>query len=436
VTATGEERAPASPEPGDEEAGAHQEAGKRSLRPLGGVLAAMAVSLTGTRISAVALPWFVLVTTGSATQAGLVAFFELAPYVVVKAALGPVIDRVGPRVVSWSADLVSAGAAAGIPLLHALDLLAFWHLLALVAVIGAARGPGDLAKEVMVPEAADLARVPLERAAGLSGVFERLAATVGPAVGGGVVALLGAATSLVVIAVTFLLGWLLIALSLPRGVGRAAPAPVALGYWRSFAEGARFLRRDPLLMLAIAMITVTNLLDVAFRSVLLPVWARESGTGPEGIGLAGTAIGAGAIVGSLVATAMAHRLPRRAVVFGGFLLAGVPRYLVLAADVPLWAVLGVLAVGGLGGGFLNPVLAAVFFERVPRHLLGRVGALTDSVAWAGMPFGGLVAGAVIASFGLTKALIAAAVAYLTTLGLGATRREWRALDRPTDRKGG
>ena len=52
---------------------------KRSLRPLGGVLAAMAVSLTGTRISVVALPWFVLVTTGSATQTGLVAFCERAP---------------------------------------------------------------------------------------------------------------------------------------------------------------------------------------------------------------------------------------------------------------------------------------------------------------------------------------------------------------------
>ena len=62
--------------------------GKRSLRPLGGVLAAMVVSLTGTRISVVALPWFVLVTTGSATQTGLVAFCEMAPYVVVKAFTG------------------------------------------------------------------------------------------------------------------------------------------------------------------------------------------------------------------------------------------------------------------------------------------------------------------------------------------------------------
>ncbi|HEY1156909.1 MAG TPA: MFS transporter, partial [Arthrobacter sp.] len=127
--------------------------GKRSLRPLGGVLAAMAVSLTGTRISAVALPWFVLVTTGSATRTGLVAFCEMAPYVLVKALTGPLVDRIGPQAVSWTTDLASATTAAAVPLLHALHLLSFPPLLALVAVIGAARGPGDLAKQVMVPEA-------------------------------------------------------------------------------------------------------------------------------------------------------------------------------------------------------------------------------------------------------------------------------------------
>ena len=108
----------------------------------------------------------------------------MTPYVVVKAFTGPLVDRIGPRVVSWTTDLVSAAAAAVIPLLHAQDLLSIPLLLVLVAVIGAARGPGDLAKEVMVPEAAERGRVPLERATGLSGVIERLASTVGPAAGG------------------------------------------------------------------------------------------------------------------------------------------------------------------------------------------------------------------------------------------------------------
>ncbi|MBX6386304.1 MAG: MFS transporter, partial [Microbispora sp.] len=185
----------------------------RGLRPLGGLLAAMMVALTGTRVSAIALPWFVLVTTGSATQTGLVAFCEMTPYVVVKALTGPLVDRAGPRVVSWSTDAVSAAAAGAVPLLHATGLLSFPVLLALVAVIGAARGPGDLAKEVMVPEAAERARVPLERATGLSGVTERLASTIGPAAGGVLVAALGPLTGLVVNAVCFALGSLIISLA-------------------------------------------------------------------------------------------------------------------------------------------------------------------------------------------------------------------------------
>jgi MFS family permease len=88
------------------------------LRPLVGVLAAIAVSLTGTRVSAIALPWFVLSTTGSATLTGVVAFCEMTPYVLVKAFTGPLVDRIGPRAVSWTADLVSACAAGAVPLLH------------------------------------------------------------------------------------------------------------------------------------------------------------------------------------------------------------------------------------------------------------------------------------------------------------------------------
>ncbi|MGW2849522.1 MFS transporter, partial [Streptomyces sp. NPDC001274] len=182
----------------------------------------MALSLTGTRISLVALPWFVLVTTGSATRTGLVVFCEMAPYVLVKAFTGPVVDRAGPRGVSWSTDLTSATAAALIPLLHVLHLLTFPLLLALVAVIGAARGPGDLAKEVMVPEAADRGAIPLERATGVAGVVERLASTIGPAAGGALVALVGPLTGLVVNAVCLVSGSVVVGLVLPRGMGRAA----------------------------------------------------------------------------------------------------------------------------------------------------------------------------------------------------------------------
>lgn len=409
--------------------------GRRSPRALGGVLAAMAVSLTGTRISAVALPWFVLVTTGSATRTGLVAFCEMAPYVLVKALTGPLVDRAGPRTVSWTTDLASATAAVAVPVCHALHLLSFPLLLVLVAVIGAVRGPGDLAKEVMVPEAAERGGVPLVRATGLSGVTERLASTLGPAAGGGLVALLGPLAGLVVNAGCFALGSVIIAVILPRGTGRAAagappPGTAEPGYWQRFGEGFAFLRREPLLLTVVVTVGITNLLDAAFATVLLPVWAKSSGNGPAALGLLGSAMGAAAVGGSLIAAMAAHRLRRRMVFFTGFLLGGVPRFLVLACDVPLGVAVAVFAVGGFGMGFVNPVLGAVLFERVPRHLLGRVRALGDSLAWAGIPLGGLLAGAAVAAAGLVPVLLVSGTVYLLTTGLAGLRPEWREMDRP------
>lgn len=413
---------------------ADKTAGERSLRPLGGVLAAMAVSLTGTRVSAVALPWFVLVTTGSAAQTGLVAFCEMTPYVVVKAFTGPLVDRIGPRAISWTTDLASAAAAAAVPVLHALNLLSFPFLLILVALIGAARGPGDLAKEVMVPEAAERGRVPLERATGLTGVTERLASTIGPAAGGSLVALLGPLTGLVVNAGCFALGSVIIGLVLPRGMGHAAegtPSQTGTepGYWRRFGEGFTFLRNEPLLLTVIVMVAITNLLDAAFSAVLMPVWAQESGNGPTVIGLAGSVLGATAVGGSLIAAMAGHRLRRRVVFFIGFLLAGAPRFLILASHAPMGAVLAVFAVSGFGAGFLNPVLGAILFERVPGRMLGRVSALGDSLAWGGIPLGGLIAGAAVASVGLVPVLLVGGAAYFLTTNLTGLRPEWREMDR-------
>ncbi|MDP9443869.1 MAG: MFS transporter, partial [Actinomycetota bacterium] len=142
---------------------------RHGRRSLAGWLAAEAISLSGTRLSMIALPWFALTTTGSATLTGLVGFAEMGPYVLAKAFGGPLIDRLGARRVAVGADAASVVVVGAIPLLHGYGALSFPALLALVAVAGMLRGPSDAAKQALVPDIVDLAEVPMERVTGLAG---------------------------------------------------------------------------------------------------------------------------------------------------------------------------------------------------------------------------------------------------------------------------
>jgi MFS family permease len=390
------------------------------------------VSISGTRISTIALAWFVLTTTGSATKTGLVALFEMAPLIVAKALGGPVIDRVGPRRISIASDTASVVVMAAIPLLHTGGLLTFPVLLGLVMVAGALRGPGDTAKETMVPDIAEASGATVERVAGLGGSTDRLAMVVGPALAGVLIASVGTVNALYVDALSFAVAAGLIARFVPV---RRAPVPdgaalasAEASYLDSLRAGWRYLLGDRLVLAISLVVAVTNFLDAAYSAVLLPVWIRNHGYGPAELGLVGSCTGLFATVASLLAAVYGHRLPRRTVFVVGFLLAGAPRFFGLASGLPLGAFLGVAAVSGLGAGFLNPIISAVYVQRVPRALLGRVGAMSDAVAWAGIPFGGVLAGAGIAAIGLAPVLALAGGVYLLTTSLPFRAAGWRDLD--------
>ncbi len=392
-----------------------------------GWLSSEAVSLTGTRVSMIAIPWFVLTTTGSATQTGLVAFAEMAPYVLAKAASGPWVDRVGARRICIGADLLSVLAVGAIPLLHGLGVLSFPVLLVLVALAGTLRGPSDGARHALVPAIVAASDVPMERATGLAGAIERLASTVGAAFAGVLVASVGATSAIVIDAASFAVSAALLAATAPRQERRVDPEQPT-GYLTELAEGWNFLRRDPVLVAMVSMIALTNLLDAAYAAVLLPVWAKETGGGAAAIGLVLATFSGFAVLGSIVAAALAHRLPRFTTYVVAFLIVGLPRFVVLAIDVPLWFVLGFSVIAGFACGFINPILGAVIFERIPAHLMGRVTSLNTALCWAGLPFGGLVGGVLIATAGLTPALLVVGGAYFLATLLPVRVPAWREMD--------
>jgi MFS family permease len=161
----------------------------------------------------------------------------------------------------------------------------------------------------------------------------------------------------------------------------------------------------------------------------MPLWGQERLGSPVGIGLISGAFGLGAVLGNALLAWLAPQLPRRLVYGIGFLVAGAPRLAVAAVSWTVEPMLVIAFVAGFGAGSINPILGAVEFERVPRHLQARVIGAIGALAWAGIPFGGILGGALAENIGLTTTLWVAAGAYLATTLVPFIFPVWREMDR-------
>ncbi|MBY5802672.1 MFS transporter [Rhizobium ruizarguesonis] len=410
--------------------------------PFLALAAAETLSLSGTRLSTIAIPWLVLSTTGSPVLTGLTAMMEMLPYVAAKALSGPLIDRVGPKRIAVVCDTASVAVVGLVPLLDLFGLLNMPLLLPVVFAMGVLRGPSDAAKQAMVPDIATLAAMPLERVTGVVGAIERLASTAGAAGAGALIGLIGPGQALVVNAVTFAAAALIVGVGIPglrrvpeprgmpepRGAPEARPGGMS-SYFSDLREGWRFLRGDAVLVSIVTMVATTNLLDQAYHAVLLPVWTQSSGHGPELLGAMFSAFTGASIAGAAIAAAIGERMPRLMVYTVAFLLTGFPRFLVVALDAPLALIFITLAIAGFASGFLNPILSAVIFERIPKPLTGRVTAMNAALCFVLIPFGGLVGGALISTIGLAAALSLTGLAYLAATLFPLALKSFRGFDK-------
>lgn len=403
---------------------------ERRRRGIIGLLTSNGISALGTRMSMLAIPWFVLTTTGSAAETGIVAFAETAPYVLLMAFGGPWVDRIGAWRVAIASELLAGVAIGLIPLLHMTGALTLPLLAGLAGFAGAVRGAGDTGNRVLVPALADEARMPLERASGLFDGISRVAGMVGVPVAGILIAATSAPAVIVIDAATFFASGLLMLLLVPRSSQpEAHPDEADSGYLRRLGQGFSHLRGDRLLLGIGFMVLVTNLVDAAAASVLLPLWGSERLGSPVGIGLMSGAFGLGAVSGNATLTWLGPRLSRRNVYAVGFLVAGAPRLAALAVAHTVEPMLLVMFVAGFGAGSINPILGAVEFERVPRHLQARVIGAIGALAWAGIPLGPIIAGAGAELIGLAATLWLAAGTYLVVTLVPFIFPVWREMDR-------
>ncbi|WP_328990942.1 MFS transporter [Kribbella sp. NBC_01245] len=378
------------------------------MRSRGGLIALITadiVSAVGSRISVLAIPWLVLITTGSPAKMGLVAAAEMIPYLITGIFATPLADRFGLRRTSVCTDIGSAVAMAAIA---AVPQLGFGSLLLLVAVIGALRGVGDRVKHALIRPMAELAGAKLIRVTSSYEGLSRGATLLGAPLAGVLIAQFGVTTAIWIDAATFAI-CAVIVLALVRPPAANAAEPVEREpYLTALRGGFRYLREDHRLTGMVAIIFALNVFSNAGTAVFIPLWVNEHLHDPNALGFAVGAFAAGALIGNILFTAVATRLPLRMAFVVGALISGAPRLFALGLSDSLVLVCAISLLSGVGLAAVNPVLGAMLYERVPVALQTRVIGLVGSLCFAGLPIGALLAGEGTALLGLTNALLVAA----------------------------
>ena len=372
--------------------------------PLYGLVVANAVSLLGNTIAAVAIPWFILVTTGSAARMGVAAFFTTVPLALGALFGGVVADRVGARTASVVGDLLSGIALAGIPLLHGAGVLEFWHVLALGFLGALFDAPAQAARESLLPEFAERAGVPLDRANSLWTSTEHGGYVLGAPAAGFLIAAFGAPAALWLDAATFVATAATVFALVPavsRVSGRTS-------YVSELLDGVRFVASRPLLRMFFVTATIGNFLIAPLASVVLPFYAREVFGSAASLGAMTAAYGLGGLAGAALAAFVATRVRRRTTWAATWIA-----YALLCfglVPVPgLVPVLLLLAAIGLAAGALSPIEQSVRQEETPPELRARVFSLFMASLAIVVPLAVLPAGLLVETAGLRAALVMFAV---------------------------
>lgn len=401
-------------------------------RPLYALYVADAISLSGNVVAQLAIPWYVLITTGSATLTGLAVFFNFVPVVLAGIFGGVVVDRLGYRTTSVVADLASAVAVAAIPALEMTVGIELWQLMGLVFLGALLDAPGTTARAALLPEVVEGAAMPMERASGIRGAIQRGSLLAGAPLGGVLVAAFGATTALWINAASFLVSAALVSAMVPAA-RRQPDADTPKRYLAELAEGIRFVWNHRLMRAIVLTVLVTNFLDAPF-AVVMPVYALDAFGSAVDLGLMFGVFGGFALIGSLGFSAIGHRLPRRLTFVSGFAIWALD-YLVLATMPSLPVALVALAVGGLAVGPINPLLFTIGYEQIPEDLRGRVIGVMTAGAWAAIPAGILLGGIAVEAVGVSGTLFGIGALYVAVSVYGFFNPAFRAMDRHPDGAG-
>ncbi|QEW04798.1 MFS transporter [Microbacterium lushaniae] len=383
----------------------------RAVRPLGHrdfrvLFAAVVLSVFAAGMWAVVMVYAVIDSGGGPLQLSIVATANAVGLLACAIPGGIAADRVPRRLIVRAVALVDAAAVASIVAAGALGALTIPHVAAVAFLLGAGSGFFFPAYSAILPRI--LPAEHLLAANGLEGAIRpALQQAAGPAAAGFLLAALLPAYAAIFVCAAYGLAFILLLFLRHEPVAGAEDAPLPRGVLHDLREAVVFTVRTPWLLWTLLFATGWVLVSLGPEQVLLPFLVRERvGEDPRLFGFLLAALGAGGVVGSLVASSM--RMPRRyltamIVVWA----AGTTPFVVIGFTDRYWLLLVCCFVLGCAFSYGNVIWGTLLQRRVPRHMLGRVSSLDFFVSLALMPVSMALAGPLAEVLPLSTIFLAA-----------------------------
>jgi MFS family permease len=259
------------------------------------------VALMGTWMKAVALGWLVYRLTDSAFLLGLVTFMQQAPLFFVSPFAGAIADRLSRRNVFVATQAVCMVQAALLAVLTFTGVIDVWMVIVLSLVLGLATGIEAPVRQSFTIEM--VGRDDLREAIAYNAMMFNLARSVGPALGGIIVAVAGEAVCFLINTFSYAaVITSLLAMRLPPREARPESHPLD-----DLRLGFSYVVNHPKIRAALFLSAMTGFFGMSFIAIL-PAYARDVlGQQSFALGFILGAFGAGAFVGA----AAAGKLPER-----------------------------------------------------------------------------------------------------------------------------
>jgi MFS family permease len=374
-----------------------------------------AISLVGTWMQQVAQGWLVLQLTHDPLWLGLVSLAQFGPVIVLGLFGGVIADQLPKRKILMSTQWVAMILAFVLFLLTATHVVQVWHVMVLAALLGIANAFDMPVRQSFAVEM--VGRDDVANAVGLNSALFNASRILGPATAGVLIGAFDISIAFLINAISYIA--VIVAYMAMRDDELRAvpqnPRPRNVGeVVATLAEGARYVRSTPLVLLAVSIVGLAATFGMNFSVLVPPLADSVLHVGASGFGFLMAASGIGSTVAALW-VAFQRRPGPRPIAFGAIALGAGSIVLAVSTSFPISLI--AMAVAGAGGIAMAVSANTTIQLAVPDQLRGRVMSFYTTIFSASVPAGGLLMGGIASAWGVPASLFIGAVLTLV-VGLG------------------